>query len=393
MPEVRDELLERGPSAAGTVARARETVEISKFLEACLPGRAMGKVRDALQVFCSSPLLTNLLVTGNPGTGKSHLAGIVAAALRWETLPPPERGAISGRPISIEVLSEKSVGRIELPGIQDTLIESELFGYRRGAFTGAHQDKVGLLSTSYEVILLDEIGDASPSMQAKLLRLAQDHRFRPIGASMDTEFTYEGKLVFATNKDLNRLVREGRFREDLLHRLSLIHVQLPDLREDPDYLRFSIEVMLMKIGREACNGNGNGNGRANGNGKNHGNGGNGAEIVLSPEDEAWAMKYSWPGNFRELEGAFRRWIALGHAPGGLRKSAEASMLTLPGPIAEGASFGDFRKALFGRVDEFLYDEIRRIDEQTFHRIFPESSRPSALRVVRRGLSRSRAEEE
>jgi DNA-binding NtrC family response regulator len=197
------------------------------------------------------------LITGATGTGKE----LVARALHK--------------------LSRVSVDRYVVcncSALVDSLVESELFGYVKGAFTGASQDRAGLFEQADGgIIFLDEIGELSPSAQAKLLRVLQDHRVRRIGSSVSRDV--ELRVIAATNRDLRAMVREGEFREDLYYRLAVVEIGLPaltDRREDLPLLeRFFIQKFAAEYKKPIAG--------------------------LTRRAQGRMATYPWPGNIREVE--------------------------------------------------------------------------------------------
>src|SRR4029453_17918915 len=168
---------------------------------------AMGALRDLLRKVAASPAST-VLLTGESGTGKD----LAAKVLHYNS----ER---ANRPFV----------NITCSAIPETLLESELFGHERGAFTDARQQKRGLFEQADGgTVFLDEIGEMGPSLQAKLLRFLEDKSFKRVGGSEDVRV--DVRIIAATNRDLQRMVREGRFREDLYYRLRVVPVELPPLR-------------------------------------------------------------------------------------------------------------------------------------------------------------------
>jgi len=171
--------------------------------------------------------------------------------------------------------------------LSPALLESELFGYKRGAFTGAYADRKGLFEKAHGgTMFLDEIGDVSLEIQAKLLRTLQTGEIRAVG-DVRTR-TVSVRIIAATNQDLERAIREGRFREDLFHRINTFTINLPPLRERIEDMGFLVEHFLQRA-------------RANVNKR---------VDSVSPEALALLRSYSWPGNLRELENIIERAVVL-----------------------------------------------------------------------------------
>jgi two-component system response regulator PilR (NtrC family) len=234
-----------------------------------------------------APTTSTVLVTGESGTGKE----LVAKALH----------ALSPR-------HDRPFVSINCGALPDTLLESELFGHVRGAFTDAHQNKKGLFEAAHRgTLFLDEVGETSLAMQVKLLRALQDRRIRRVGGTDEVEV--DARVVAATNRPLEQLVQERRFREDLYYRLNVIPVRLPPLRERRQDVRPLAQHFLERFSREM--------------GK-HLRG-------ISSEALASLEGYGWPGNVRELENVIERAVALEPTPVVL-------IDRLPAPIlGEGAS--------------------------------------------------------
>jgi transcriptional regulator with GAF, ATPase, and Fis domain len=202
---------------------------------------------------------------------------------------------------------------INCGAISPHLLESELFGHVRGAFTGALSNKVGLIPSAHRgTIFLDEVGELPRELQVKLLRTLQFGEVQPIG-SVQTQVV-DVRFVSATNRDLERDVREGRFREDLLYRLNVVPIELPPLKKRPDDILLLFYHFLK---REA-----HGAGRP--------------VPSVTPQMERALQQYGWPGNVRELENEVRRLLAL--APPGAPLTADrlARRITAVGPSARPA---------------------------------------------------------
>ena len=207
-----------------------------------------------------------VLIHGASGTGKE----LIARAIHYN-------GARSARPFV-------SVNCAALP---DSLLESELFGHTRGAFTGADRSKKGLIEQATGgTLFLDEIGDMSPEMQKKLLRVLQEGEVRPLGSNKTVQVDI--RLVAASHGDLQEMVKQGSFREDLFYRINVLGVQLPPLRERREDIPLLAETLLARAARET-----------------------GREVpVISSEALAALVDHEWPGNVRELENEMRRLVVL-----------------------------------------------------------------------------------
>ncbi|HEX8472529.1 MAG TPA: sigma-54 dependent transcriptional regulator [Pyrinomonadaceae bacterium] len=208
---------------------------------------------------------STVLITGESGTGKEMVARAV------HTLSPR---------------ADKPFMPINCGAFTETLLESELFGYVRGSFTGATANRKGLFEAADKgTIFLDEIGEMSPTMQVKLLRVLQERKVRPVGAH--EEISIDTRVIAATNRDLAAMVKQASFREDLFYRISVIPIELPPLREKrediPDLVEHFVQKFCTLTGR-----------------------------TLSVSDKTMELleRYLWPGNVRELEHTIERAVAL-----------------------------------------------------------------------------------
>jgi len=239
------------------------------------PGRfgMVGECEAMQRVFALiakvAPTPVPVLVLGETGTGKE----LVARALHRAS--PRASGPF---------LAENCAA------IPATLLESELFGHKKGSFTGAIADRPGtFVSADGGTVFLDEIGDMPLEMQSKLLRVLQDGEVRPVGSNQVRRV--DVRLVAATHRNLAAMCAERSFREDLYYRLNVISISLPPLRERPGDLRHLVARLLGEISREL-----------------------GRELVLTPEGLAALERYAWPGNVRELENELQRAAVLSSGP-------------------------------------------------------------------------------
>jgi DNA-binding NtrC family response regulator len=179
---------------------------------------------------------------------------------------------------------------VDCSALVPTLIESELFGYTRGAFTGALQSKQGLMeSANGGTLFLDEIGDMPLEMQVKLLRALQQHEIKPVGST--ERRAIDVRVVAATNRDLDAAIKAGTFRQDLYFRLNVVQIKLPPLRDRKSDIPLLITAFLEKFSKDD-------------------------DKIWEMTEDATSrmMAYDWPGNVRELENAIERAVALGSGP-------------------------------------------------------------------------------
>jgi DNA-binding NtrC family response regulator len=238
----------------------------SRFTLSSIAGRSPQMLEVFKTVARVAPSKSNVLILGESGTGKE----LVARALHLQS-PRAQRRFV----------------RINVSAIPEGLLESELFGHTRGAFTGATSARRGLFEEAHQgTLFLDEIGDLSMPLQAKLLRVLQDQRVKPVGVNEEIEV--DVRTVGATHRDLEEMVRGGRFREDLYYRLNVVSITLPPLRERTEDIPVLVQHFLRKIEVDT--------GRT--------------PPRFSPAALECMVGYGWPGNVRQLENVVERAVLL-----------------------------------------------------------------------------------
>jgi two-component system, NtrC family, response regulator PilR len=265
---------------------------------------------------------STVLITGESGTGKE----LVAKAIH----------ALSPR-------REAAFVSVNCGALTETLLESELFGHMKGAFTDAHQNKKGLFEAAHKgTLFLDEVGDTPPAMQVKLLRAIQDKRIRRVGGTEEIEV--DVRIIAATNRSLAALLRERRFREDLYYRLNVIPLHIPPLRDRREDIPLLAAHFLERFRREMEK--------------------SVAKISQAAMDRLSA--YAWPGNVRELENVIERAVALETTPAILVERLPESLLAIavrvPGPLAALKLGGGFS----------LDEHVRGIERELIQRALGEA---------------------
>ena len=252
----------------------------------------MRAIFDLIQTV--APQSSRVLITGESGTGKE----LVARAIHENSLR-----------------AQAPFITINCGAFPETLLESELFGYMKGAFTGANENRQGLFQAAHQgTLFMDEIGNMSLTMQVKLYRVLQEGKVRPIGSTEEADV--DVRIIAATNKDFEREIAEGRFREDLYYRLSVIPIQLPPLRERREDIPLLARHFLERFRKSMEK----------------------PIEGISPEAMSRLESYDWPGNVRELENTMERAVAL-------ETGMQISLRVLPDRIA-----GDSTCSLLGSAD-------------------------------------------
>jgi DNA-binding NtrC family response regulator len=330
--ETVDRALKRRAQPASLPA-AREAVEAVSADG--LIGRSRGMLAVYKQIAHAAGSDAPVLITGETGTGKE----LIARALHHHS----RRAARPFVPVNCGALAE-------------SLLESELFGHVRGSFTGALGDKKGVFEQAHGgSIFLDEIGETTAAVQVRLLRVLEQGEVRPVGASRVT--TVNVRVVAATNRDLERSVREGSFRQDLYYRLNVIRIAVPPLRDR----REDIPLLAAHVLRDVATRGG-------------------PLRRLSPEALAALMSYAWPGNVRELENVLER-LALAATGDSLEREdlpavfRERPPATLEEPLFDGLpSLEQMEKRYLAHVLETLKGnrtraaEVLGIDRRTLYRM-------------------------
>jgi two-component system response regulator PilR (NtrC family) len=276
--------LERRQLKRENVLLKRALQETHQFSNIIGRSEPMVEVFELIETIAQTA--STVLVTGESGTGKE----LAARAIHFNS-----------------TRRERPFVAVNCGALTETLLESELFGHVKGSFTGASSNKKGLIEVADKgTIFLDEIGEMSPLMQVKLLRVLQERTFRRVGGTEETPADI--RIIAATNRDLTQMVADGRFREDLYYRINVIPVHLPPLRERQEDIALLAHHFVDRFAREMSK---NVQGLAN-------------------ESVELLRRYHWPGNIRELENAMERAVALERSPLVLPNSLPAAMRTASG---------------------------------------------------------------
>jgi two-component system response regulator PilR (NtrC family) len=270
-----------------------------------------------------APTSSTVLITGESGTGKE----LVARAIHFNS-----------------ARKDRAFVALNCGAVSETLLDSELFGHMRGAFTGADTNKKGLIEVAEKgTIFLDEIGEMSPLVQVKLLRVLQERKFRRLGGTEEVDADI--RIIAATNRDLSKMVAEGTFREDLYYRINVIPLRLPPLRERLEDIPLLAEHFVARFASQM--------------GKSL-TGISGAALTC-------LKAYSWPGNIRELENAMERAVALERTPSilvdSLPETVRAAQSSQGGPAASTDDFPqegfDLEQHVQHIEREYIAEALRR----------------------------------
>ncbi|MGH9498677.1 MAG: sigma-54-dependent transcriptional regulator [Terriglobales bacterium] len=291
------------------------------------------KIQDVLRVVSRlKDTRTPVLIAGESGTGKE----LVARAIHF-------RGSFANRPFVA----------VDCGSLVPTLIESELFGYEKGAFTGALRSKTGLFqSANGGTIFLDEIGELPLEMQAKLLRVLQEKEVRPVGSNQRTKV--DVRVIAATNRDLEAEYRNGTFRKDLYFRLNVVTVHLPSLRERRSDIPMLVHWFLDRYAE-------------------------GSAMQVTNSAMKCLLQYDWPGNVRELENCVERAVALGD-----RRTIDIG--DLPPTIA--SSSPTHEPSLAPNTSGLSSNDLEDIERATIERVFEQVKGDKVMAGKMLGISRA-----
>ncbi len=269
--------------------------------------REISRIREKIDAVANKDI--TVLITGESGTGKELIARL------------------------LHYYSDRNTGpliKINCGALPDELLESEVFGFQKGAFTGAHKNKPGRLELAHGgTLFVDEIGDLSLSLQVKFLQVLEDKAFSRLGGVRDR--IVDTRVVAATNRNLSRKVREGSFRKDLFFRLNVMHIEAPPLRDRREDIPMMAEYFMHKYCFEF------------------------RKSPLKPPDRIVnALKtYSWPGNVRELENVIRRVIVLRDWDGALHDIGRTDGTASRKPSPFSKALGNVRPWGEGKIDRFF----------------------------------------
>jgi two-component system, NtrC family, response regulator AtoC len=292
------------------------------------------KIQDVLRMVARmKDTRTPVLITGESGTGKE----LVARAIHYHG-----------------VLAKKPFVAVDCGSLVPTLIESELFGYEKGAFTGANRNKEGLFQAANGgTIFLDEIGELPLEMQAKLLRVLQEKEVRPVGRN--DKVRVDVRVIAATNRDLETSYRDGSFRKDLFFRLNVVTIHMPSLRERKTDIPMLVNWFLDKYAQ-------------------------GRNLEVSPSALNCMLEYEWPGNVRELENCIERAVALG-------SDTVLDVHDLP-PIMRSLAPASSPESMPYEAEGPGSTDLEELEKETIQRVFAQVHGDKALALKMLGISRA-----
>jgi len=296
--------------------------------------KAIQKVFAIMKKVADTP--TTVLISGESGTGKELIArGLHNASSRSEAPFVP----------------------VNCAAVPENLLESELFGYEKGAFTGANSLKQGKFEfADGGSLFLDEVGEMTVGLQVKFLRVLQEQEFQRIGGNKDIKV--DVRIIAATNKDLKEEVEAGRFREDLFFRLNVVHIEVPPLRERRDDIPSLVAHFLKRFSEKL----------------------GGATKDLEPDVTSALYRYSWPGNVRELQNVIERAVVLS-------KGGSVTPEDLPPEIRESPEIGEGLDTLIS-WQKGLSDTLDAIEERMIRQALEKAGNVQAQAAKTLGVSRS-----
>ena len=313
-----------------------------------------------------------VLITGESGTGKE----LVARQIHLQSTR-------NNRPFV----------PVNCAGLTETLLESELFGYVKGSFTGAHRDRPGKLEAADQgTVFLDEIGEMTPRMQGLLLRFLETGEVQKVGSDR-IDRNVNVRVISATNRNLSEMVVSGQFREDLFYRINVIHLMTPPLRSRREDIPVLVEHFLQWFANGRPGGNGNGHGRGAAHGSSYESNGGvatvpGRRLAVPPDVLAVLVNYHWPGNVRELVNIIERLVVTG-------KQDTLSVADLPLEVRTQAhkpprAMQERRKT----IADDLYRRVAKDGESFWTAVYPlymqrEITKNNVREIVRRGLEEAR----
>ncbi len=368
------------------------------FLKRHLPGDTLGAKKLRRSVFrqnkwhrLASGKVRCSLLTGETGTGKHRMARLMVQHDAWSQqggghVPTPEALA----------RATANLSRVLLTAIPDNLAEAALFGYAKGAFTGADRDRPGLFSDEdVKNVLLDEIGDATPALQGKLLEVIEDKTFHKLGAKPSEVQTTDARILLATRADLHTLVREGKFREDLYWRIMPFRLHLPAVRDRPDEIPLLMARMIAEHIKDL----------------------NLAALdllatpALNASDIDFAKGHHWPGNLRQISDSVLAWLVQG-ATMSLRDVVESGPQGFQAGTGPGIAdivktrLDDIiagRRRQYGKLGEFWEDIEREVKEALYNVCIERNMfdggqlqfvfKDQDLKNIRSGLSKCRTSDQ